>query len=147
MPRHRGRPGRNPPAARQPGPPARTRPAGRAGAVPGHRNHRPGPDHQRPAGGRRGRRVRRGAAGYPGAASGQAWPEAQAVHGIRPEDVATAPELATVAAQLAEVIEAADALVIYNAQFELNQCHNRIINDSDEFSSFVFIDFSNFVFL
>lgn len=45
-PRHRGRPGRNPPAARQPGPPARTRPAGRAGAVPGHRNHRPGPDHQ-----------------------------------------------------------------------------------------------------
>ena len=49
----------------------------------------------------------------------QAWPEAQAVHGIRPEDVATAPELATVAAQLAEVIEAADALVIYNAQFDL----------------------------
>ena len=42
----------------------------------------------------------------------QAWPEAQAVHGIRPEDVATAPELATVAAQLAEVIEAADGLYV-----------------------------------
>lgn len=49
----------------------------------------------------------------------QAWPEAQAVHGIRPEDVATAPDRAEVAARLAAVIEAADALVIYNAQFDL----------------------------
>ena len=29
----------------------------------------------------------------------------------------------------------------------MNQCHNRIINDSDEFAGFVFVYFSNFILL
>lgn len=48
-----------------------------------------------------------------------AWPEAQAVHGIALADVADAPELDSLLPRLQEVIEGADALVIYNADFDL----------------------------
>lgn len=47
------------------------------------------------------------------------WPEAQAVHGIAPEDVAGAPSLEDVDAMLLPLIEQADVVVIYNARFDL----------------------------
>lgn len=47
------------------------------------------------------------------------WPEAQQIHGIGPEDVAAAPYVEDIAQELAALIEAADALVIYNANFDL----------------------------
>lgn len=47
------------------------------------------------------------------------WPDAQAIHGITPEDVAGAPPFAHLLPLLATNIERADALVIYNADFDL----------------------------
>lgn len=47
------------------------------------------------------------------------WPEAQAIHGIAPKDVAGAPPLEAVLPALAAAIEGADALVIFNASFDL----------------------------
>lgn len=49
-----------------------------------------------------------------------AWPEAQAVHGIRPADVQNAPSLESVLPRLEEIIENAGAVVIYNAPFDLS---------------------------
>lgn len=47
------------------------------------------------------------------------WPGAQAIHGIAPEDVVSAPPLAELLPQLRAIFEAAEALVIYNAEFDL----------------------------
>lgn len=47
------------------------------------------------------------------------WPEAEAIHGITPEAVAQAPELATVVPTLLDALRSADALVIYNSAFDL----------------------------
>ena len=48
------------------------------------------------------------------------WSEAQSIHGIKPTDVADAPELDSLLPRLLEVIESADTLVIYNADFDLS---------------------------
>ena len=48
------------------------------------------------------------------------WPDAQLIHGITPEDVAGAPLLDDLVEKLAAVIESAEALVIYNAPFDLS---------------------------
>jgi DNA polymerase-3 subunit epsilon len=47
------------------------------------------------------------------------WPDAQAIHGITPADVANAPSLESLLPRLFTVIENAGALVIYNADFDL----------------------------
>lgn len=47
------------------------------------------------------------------------WPDAQAIHGITPADVANAPSLESLLPRLLAVIEDADTLVIYNADFDL----------------------------
>ncbi len=47
------------------------------------------------------------------------WPGAQAVHGITPADVAGAPVLSAVMPDIAAAIEGAEALVIFNADFDL----------------------------
>lgn len=47
------------------------------------------------------------------------WPGAQAIHGISPTDVAGAPTLETVLPSIAAAIEGAEALVIFNADFDL----------------------------
>lgn len=47
------------------------------------------------------------------------WPDAQAIHGITPADVADAPCLESLLPRLLAVIEDAGALVIYNADFDL----------------------------
>lgn len=47
------------------------------------------------------------------------WPEAQAIHGITPADVANAPSLESLLPRLRAVIEGAGTLVIYNAGFDL----------------------------
>jgi DNA polymerase-3 subunit epsilon len=49
----------------------------------------------------------------------QAWPDAQAIHGISPADVAGAPDLEQLVPQLQALLEEADTLVIYNAAFDL----------------------------
>lgn len=48
------------------------------------------------------------------------WPEAQSIHGITPTDVAGAPDLDSLLPRLLEIIESADTLVIYNADFDLS---------------------------
>ena len=45
------------------------------------------------------------------------WPEAQAVHGIRPADVADAPRLSDLLSEIAQAVQGKD-LVIYNAAFD-----------------------------
>lgn len=50
----------------------------------------------------------------------QDWPEAQAVHGIMPADVASAPALEKLIPHLQDLFEQADTLVIYNATFDLS---------------------------
>ncbi|AYW42369.1 3'-5' exonuclease [Pseudomonas aeruginosa] len=47
------------------------------------------------------------------------WPEAQAIHGITPADVANAPSLEKLLPRLQAIIEDSRALVIYNASFDL----------------------------
>lgn len=47
------------------------------------------------------------------------WPDAQAIHGITPADVADAPSLESLLPRLVAAIEGAEALVIYNADFDL----------------------------
>lgn len=47
------------------------------------------------------------------------WRAAQAIHNISPDDVATAPPLDEISDQLLDVLTAADAVVIYNAPFDL----------------------------
>ena len=47
------------------------------------------------------------------------WLEAQAIHGITPEMVATAPTLAETLQQISRILGAAESLVIYNAEFDL----------------------------
>jgi DNA polymerase-3 subunit epsilon len=47
------------------------------------------------------------------------WPAAQVIHGITPADVAGAPSLSAVLQGLAAAIEGAEALVIFNADFDL----------------------------
>ncbi len=47
------------------------------------------------------------------------WPGAQAIHGIAPEDVVSAPPLAELLPQLRGIFETTEALVIYNAEFDL----------------------------
>lgn len=50
----------------------------------------------------------------------QEWPEAQAIHGITPADVASAPELEGLIPRLQVLFEQADTLVIYNAAFDVS---------------------------
>lgn len=47
------------------------------------------------------------------------WPEAEAIHGITPEMVASAPTLAETLVAINRIVASADALVIYNAPFDL----------------------------
>lgn len=47
------------------------------------------------------------------------WPEAELIHGIRPSDVQNAPTLGELLPELAQVLLSAEALVVYNAPFDL----------------------------
>lgn len=47
------------------------------------------------------------------------WPAAQAIHGIVPEDVAKSPWLSDLVPHIAAICREADAVVIYNATFDL----------------------------
>lgn len=47
------------------------------------------------------------------------WPQAEAIHGISPAHVENAPSLEDVLPQMAAIIASADALVIYNAPYDL----------------------------
>lgn len=47
------------------------------------------------------------------------WPEAQAIHGISPEDVKNAPDLATLLPVLTDVLVGDGLVVAYNAPFDL----------------------------
>ena len=47
----------------------------------------------------------------------ESWPEAQRIHGILPEDVASAPTLAELRPQIREIV-AGRIVVIYNAEYD-----------------------------
>ncbi|WP_022980712.1 3'-5' exonuclease [Ideonella sp. B508-1] len=47
------------------------------------------------------------------------WPEAELIHGISPSDVQNAPTLGDLLPELAQVLLSAEALVVYNAPFDL----------------------------
>lgn len=48
----------------------------------------------------------------------QSWPEAEAVNGISPEDVADAPAVGVIVPELQRIIDAADEVVGYNVGFD-----------------------------